>query len=173
MSLSPSGRSMTRRGLFRSLAGLGRDDDPDRALFAADPALLEADRLLAAGCHAEAATHYAARLAERPDHLLAGRKLGYCALRLNQPERARQAWQQVLNNRPHDRYALLYSAVSHLLEQRLDRALEICSRFDDPGQVDLQRLIHSARRRHAAGKAIDCAVLAGRFEALIAAADLP
>jgi tetratricopeptide (TPR) repeat protein len=153
---------MSRRGLFNRLSG--RAGPPPSA----DPA---ADALLHAGRHREAAALYAACLEREPDQLDAGRKLGYCLLQMQQPERARQVWQYVLRIRPADDYCVLHTGLSHAMEGRIDAAITAWAAYANQDRPAIQRKIHSLRRQYAKGTPIDCDRVVQGFQALLDASD--
>lgn len=120
-----------------------------------DPDVFEADKLLKDKKYEDAAKAFEACLKNEPSHEEALRKLGYCRLKLNQTEAAREAWQRLMKIRPSDSFSVLYTGLSHALDGNSLEAVAAWKKYFNIKQPHIQREINLILALHERGEEID------------------
>ncbi len=133
-----------------------------------DPEVFEADRLLREKRYAEAAESFAACLKKEPAHEEALRKLGYCKLKLKETREAREVWERLMQLRPRDHFAVLYTGLSHAMDRDVHQAVQIWKSYFNIKQPHIQREINLILALHEKGDELDPVELVDSVEQAIA-----
>lgn len=128
-----------------------RGQDMEEESSGLDPDVYEADRLLKDKKYEEAAMAFEACLKNEPSHEEALRKLGYCYLKLNQTEAAREAWKRLMNIRPGDSFSVLYTGLSHAMDGNPKDAVAAWKKYFNIKQPHIQREINLILALHERG----------------------
>ena len=150
-------RKFSRRDLFRGFISHVRGQDVEDESSGVDPDALEADKLLKEKKYQEAADLYCACLDQEPAHVEALRRLGYCRLRQGRLAEARQIWETLFEIKPGDNFAVLYSGLSHVMENNVDAAVKVWKSFFNIKQPHIQREINLILALHERGDELDAA----------------
>ena len=161
-------RKFSRRDLFRGFISHVRGQDLVDESSGIDPDVLEADKLLKEKKYQEAAELYSVCLDQEPAHVEALRKLGYCRLRQGRFGEARQTWEKLFSIKPGDHFAVLYSGLSHAMENNIDDAVKAWKSFFNIKQPHIQREINLILALHERGDELDPAETVKSVEEAIA-----
>ncbi|MFO7727611.1 MAG: tetratricopeptide repeat protein [Desulfonatronovibrio sp.] len=159
----------SRRDLFKGFMRHVRGQDMEEEGSGLSPEVCRADQLLREKQYREAADIFAVCLQEEPGHVEALRKLGYCQLKLDQLAQARQTWEKLTTIKPGDHFAVLYTGLSHAMENDADRAVAVWKKYFNIKQPFIQREINLILALHERGDALDPAQMVKSVEEAIAA----
>ncbi len=134
-------RRFSRRNLLRRLGGQ-KEDRPGASALGFDTLARQADRLVREQQYEQALLLYRRMIEREPSHREAWRYKGWCLLKLGRPVEAREALEKLLNSNPDDGHALLYTGISHALENNIEAALEVWRRYRDYSRVLIVREIN-------------------------------
>ena len=132
-----------------------------------DPQLASADQALKQGEYASAARLYANHLEKEPTHLEALQKAGYSHYRLGEMDRAREYWSRVLEIRPKNNFAVLYTGLSFAQEGNLQEAIQVWQSYFNINQPLIQREINVVLALYEAGEPLDAIKVAEDIEKAI------
>jgi tetratricopeptide (TPR) repeat protein len=133
------------------------------------PQIIKADWLLREEKYHEAAELYASCLKKEPGHTEALRKLGFCRLKLNQTQEARQAWDKLNQIRPGDHFVALYTGLSHAMDNNVQKAINSWKSYFNIKQPLIQREINLIMALHERGDHLDPAEVVKSVEEAMAA----
>ncbi|MCA1780044.1 MAG: tetratricopeptide repeat protein [Xanthomonadaceae bacterium] len=134
-------RRLSRRNLLRRLGGQ-HEDRPGKAAMGIDNLGREADSMIREQQYEKALAVYE-RMTERdPRHREAWRYRGWCLIKLNRPAEARDALQTLLKSHPDDGHALLYTGMTHAMQDDVELALDVWRRYRDYTKVLIMREIN-------------------------------